>query len=213
MTVGLLSQRRVGNVALATPAEVHLFLIWGRSLGRVVSRRGPVLYSVIHSYYMAITRDKKQTILSKLDGVKTDAASIVFVKFNGMAVTDSTKMRADLRDQGVGYYVAKKTLMKRAFDGQFEGELPALEGEIALAYSADAIAPAQSIKEYTTKYKNNLAIVGGVFQGVYKNAEEMTEIASIPALPVLRGMFVNVINSPIQGLVLGLNAIAGKKSA
>ena len=162
---------------------------------------------------MAITRDKKQTILSKLDGVKTDAASIVFVKFNGMAVTDSTKMRADLRDQGVGYYVAKKTLMKRAFDGQFEGELPALEGEIALAYSVDAIAPAQSIKEYTTKYKNNLAIVGGVFQGVYKNAEEMTEIASIPALPVLRGMFVNVINSPIQGLVLGLNAIAGKKSA
>jgi len=162
---------------------------------------------------MAITRDKKQTILSKLDGVKTDAASIVFVKFNGMAVTDSTKMRADLRDQGVGYYVAKKTLMKRAFDGQFEGELPALEGEIALAYSADAIAPAQSIKEYTTKYKNNLAIVGGVFQGVYKNAEEMTEIASIPALPVLRGMFVNVINSPIQGFVLGLNAIADKKSA
>jgi len=162
---------------------------------------------------MAITRDKKQTILSKLDGVKTDAASIVFVKFNGMAVTDSTKMRADLRDQGVGYYVAKKTLMKRAFDGQFEGELPELEGEIALAYSVDAIAPAQSIKEYTTKYKNNLAIVGGVFQGVYKNAEEMTEIASIPALPVLRGMFVNVINSPIQGLVLGLNAIAGKKSA
>jgi large subunit ribosomal protein L10 len=162
---------------------------------------------------MAITRDKKQTILSKLDGVKTDAASIVFVKFNGMAVTDSTKMRADLRDKGVGYYVAKKTLMKRAFDGQFEGELPELEGEIALAYSVDAIAPAQSIKEYTTKYKNNLAIVGGVFQGVYKNAEEMTEIASIPALPVLRGMFVNVINSPIQGLVLGLNAIAGKKSA
>ena len=162
---------------------------------------------------MAITRDKKQTILSKLDGVKTDAASIVFVKFNGMAVTDSTKMRADLRDKGVGYYVAKKTLMKRAFDGQFEGELPALEGEIALAYSVDAIAPAQSIKEYTIKYKNNLAIVGGVFQGVYKNAEEMTEIASIPALPVLRGMFVNVINSPIQGFVLGLNAIADKKSA
>ena len=162
---------------------------------------------------MAITKAKKETILEKLDGVKTDAASIVFVKFNGMTVQDSTKMRADLRDRGVGYFVAKKTLMKRSFDGTFEGELPQLDGEIAVAYSTDAIAPAQSIKEYAGKYKENLAIVGGVFQGVYKDAAEMTEIASIPALPVLRGMFVNVINSPIQGLVLGLNAIADKKSA
>ena len=162
---------------------------------------------------MAITKAKKETILGKLDSVKTDAASIVFVKFNGMTVQDSTKMRADLRDRGVGYFVAKKTLMKRSFDGTFEGELPQLDGEIAVAYSTDAIAPAQSIKEYAGKYKENLAIVGGVFQGVYKDAAEMTEIASIPALPVLRGMFVNVINSPIQGLVLGLNAIADKKSA
>lgn len=162
---------------------------------------------------MAITKAKKETILEKLDGVKTEAASIVFVKFSGMPVTESTKMRADLRDRGVGYFVAKKTLMKRAFDGAFEGELPQLDGEIAVAYSVDAIAPAQSIKEYAGKYKDNLSIVGGVFQGVYKDAAEMTEIASIPALPVLRGMFVNVINSPIQGLVLGLNAIADKKSA
>src|SRR6056297_851633 len=107
---------------------------------------------------MAITKAKKQTILDRLDGVKTDAASIVFVKFNGMPVQESTKMRAELRDQGVQYFVAKKTLMKRAFDGAFKGELPELEGEIAVAYSADAIAPAQSIKEFTAKYKNNLAI-------------------------------------------------------
>ena len=40
----------------------------------------------------------------------------------------------------------------------------------------------------------------------------MTEIASIPALPVLRGMFVNVINSPIQGLAVALNQIAEKKA-
>jgi large subunit ribosomal protein L10 len=162
---------------------------------------------------MAITKAKKQTILTKLDGVKNDSESIVFVKFNGLNVTDTTVMRRELREGGVGYFVAKKTLMKRAFDGVYEGEMPTLDGEIAVAYSADAIAPAQKIKEYTMKYKENLAIVGGIFQGVYKDAAEMTEIASIPALPVLRGMFLNVINSPIQGLVLGLKAIADKKSA
>ena len=161
---------------------------------------------------MAITKEKKEQIVAKLDGVKKDAETIVFVSFNGMTVADTTDMWAKLRDEGVGFFVAKKTLMKRSFEGAFEGDMPQLDGEIAVAYSEDAIAPAQNIKEFAGKFKDNIAIVGGVFEGVYKDAAEMTEIASIPALPVLRGMFVNVINSPIQGLVLGLNAIAEKRA-
>jgi large subunit ribosomal protein L10 len=160
---------------------------------------------------MAITKAKKETILSKLDGVKNGSDSIVFVKFNGVNVKDTTAMREALKADGVQYFVAKKTLMKRAFDGSFEGNMPSLEGEIAVAYSTDAIAPAQKIKEFSGKFKDKVTIAGGVFQGVYKNAAEMTEIASIPALPVLRGMFVNVINSPIQGLVISLNQIAEKR--
>jgi large subunit ribosomal protein L10 len=161
---------------------------------------------------MAITKAKKEDIIAKLDGVKKDSESIVFVKFNGMNVADTTAMRADLRNEGVGFFVAKKTLMKRTFEGAFEGEMPPLEGEIAVAYSTDAITPAQKIKEFSGKYKENLAIAGGIFQGVYKDAAEMTEIASIPPLPVLRGMFVNVINSPIQGLAVALSQIADKKA-
>lgn len=161
---------------------------------------------------MAITRTKKDEILSKLDDIKQSADSIVFVNFNKLGVSDANAMRATMKERGVGYFVAKKTLMKRAFEGAFEGEMPALEGEIAVAYSTDAIAPAQSVKEFAGKYTDKLAIVGGVFQGVYKNQAEMTEIASIPPLQVLRGMFVNVINSPIQGLVISLNQIAEKKA-
>ncbi|MCA9366588.1 50S ribosomal protein L10 [Candidatus Kaiserbacteria bacterium] len=161
---------------------------------------------------MAITKAKKEQILEKLDGIKSDSDSIVFVNFNRLSVSDTSAMRSKLREEGVGYFVAKKTLIKRAFDGAFQGEMPQLDGEIAVAYSTDAIAPAQNIKEFVGKFKDSIAIAGGVFQGVYKNKEEMTEIASIPALPVLRGMFVNVINSPIQGMVIALNAYAEKKS-
>ena len=162
---------------------------------------------------MAITKEKKQAILAKLDDIKTTSDSIVFVNFNELGGNDTVDMRAKLRETGVGYFVAKKTLIKRSFDGVFEGEMPALDGEIAVAYSTDAIAPAQNIKEFAAKFKDKLSIEGGVFQGVYKDKEEMTEIASIPPLPVLRGMFVNVINSPIQGLAIVTQAIADKKSA
>ena len=162
---------------------------------------------------MAITKNKKADILAKLDTLKQSADSIVFVHFTGLGGVDTTKMRTKLRAQGVDYVVAKKTLVKRAFDGVFEGTMPVLDGEIALAYSTDPMAPAQNIKTFATEYKDKLSIVGGVFQGVYKNQAEMIEIASIPGLQVLRGMFVNIINSPIQGLVIGLDAIAKKKEA
>ena len=161
---------------------------------------------------MAINKAKKETILSKLEGVKGEADSIVFVKFNGMTVANTTAMRETLRQKGVGYFVAKKTLMKRTFGESYTGTMPQLDGEIAIAYSTDAIAPAQNIKEFAGKYKDSLSIVGGVFQGVFKDKAEMTEIASIPPLQVLRGMFVNVLNSPIQGMVIALDAIAEKKA-
>lgn len=162
---------------------------------------------------MAITKAKKETILAKLESIKDSAKSIVFVGFKGLPVADSTAMRAKLRENGVGYFVAKKTLMHRVLDGAYTGEVPALEGEVAVAYSEDVMAPAQGVRAFEKQFADKVAILGGIFEGVFKNKEEMTEIASIPALPVLRGMFVNVINSPIQGLVIGLKAIADKKNA
>lgn len=161
---------------------------------------------------MAITKAKKQDILAKLETVRDNSESIVFVHYKGLSVANTTAMRKELREKGVGYFVAKKTLMTKAFGTTFTGQMPNLDGEIAVAFSSDAIAPAQSIKEFSGKFKDNLAIVGGVFQGVFKSKEEMIEIASIPPLQTLRGMFVNVINSPIQGFVIALDALAAKKS-
>lgn len=161
---------------------------------------------------MAITKAKKETILAKLETVRDSSASLVFVHFRGLTVAATTAMRRDLREKGVGYFVAKKSLMRRAFGTTYSGTMPELDGEIAVAFSEDAIAPAQNIKEFSTKYKDNIAIVGGVFEGVFKSQNEMIEIASIPSLQVLRGMFVNVINSPIQGLAVVLDALAAKKA-
>ena len=42
--------------------------------------------------------------------------------------------------------------------------------------------------------------------------EEMMAIALIPSQQTLYAQFVNVINSPIQGLVMALDAVAKKKT-
>ena len=161
---------------------------------------------------MAITKAKKETISSKLEAVRGDSEAIVFVQFKGLAGVDTTEMRTKLREEGVGFFVAKKTLMKRAFGSSYTGEMPALDGEIAIAYSTDAIKPAQQVKEFATKFKDKLVIVGGVFQGSFKNQAEMTAIASIPSLDVLRGMFAQLINSPRQRFAVALGEVSKTKS-
>jgi large subunit ribosomal protein L10 len=171
---------------------------------------GPVFLSS-DLQIMAITKAKKEVILAQLMDIKKDSESIVFVHFNKLPVKDSTLMRTALRKEGVGFLVAKKTLMKRAFGEGYEGTMPELDGEIAVAYSTDAIAPAQNIKEFAGKYKDQLAIVGGIFQGVFKSKEEMTEIASIPPLQTLRGMFAQLINSPRQRFAVVLSKVAETK--
>ena len=123
-------------------------------------------------------------------------------------------MRDKLREAGISYYVAKKTLVKKAFgESKVEGDLPALSGELAVAYADDLTSPAREIFTFQKKLDGKISIIGGVFENKYLSKAEMEEIAKIPGLFALQGMFVNVINSPIQGFVLSLQAIADKKAA
>lgn len=162
---------------------------------------------------MAITKAKKGEIVKKLKESLADVESAVFVNFHSLSIGDTTALRRKLRQEGVGYTVAKKTLMRRVLDDmKVSGTTPELLGEVAIAYGKDKITPAREIYEFQKTHKEQIGILGGIFDGMYKNKEEMTVIASIPSVQVLRGMFVNVINSPIQGLVVALNAIAENRA-
>lgn len=163
---------------------------------------------------MAITKAKKVDIVEKVAESVKDAASVVFVHFKGLSVADTSAMRKSLKGEGIGYYVAKKTLLKRALEQKgYEGTIPELPGEIAIAWSNDdATAAARGIYEHGKKHKGALSIMGGVFEEKYLDANAMNAIATIPPVPVLRGMFVNVINSPIQSLVIALDQIRAKKA-
>lgn len=163
---------------------------------------------------MARTKAQKKEIIEKLDSIMNGAKSLVFVSFHSLKVADATEMRRALTKEGVGYFVAKKSLSTIALDSKkYSGSMPELVGEFGLAYGTDLIAPARGIYEFQKKFKDQVSIVGGVFENKYMSKEEMTAIAAIPPLKTLYGMFVNVVNSPIQGLVMALDQIAKKKTA
>lgn len=161
---------------------------------------------------MAISLDKKKEIVKNLEGSLKDAQSIVFVHFKKLPMAATTELRKQLREQSVGYTVAKKTLMKRVLSAQgYAGEMPHLGGEVALAYGADLLAPAREVYNFQKTHKDGVEILGGVFEGKYMNGVEMLSIATIPPMDTLRGMFANVINSPLARFAIVLNEYAKTK--
>ena len=158
---------------------------------------------------MAITLDKKKELVKELtDGVK-NSTSTVIVGFNKLKVSDVTPLRKELRGQGVKMMVSKKTLMKRAFaDAGILGDVPSMDGQIALAFGNDPVAPAKSIAAAEKKHKEMIYILGGVLEGKFLSKSEMVALSKIPGKEVLLSQLLNVMNSPIQGFVGTLNAVA-----
>jgi large subunit ribosomal protein L10 len=163
---------------------------------------------------MAISKEKKGKVLEDLKNIFKDSGSVVFVNFHGLNVNDTTGVRKALNEKGIGYTVAKKTLTKKALgESKFEGEIPALEGELGLVYGKDIIEPAREAYSFQKKLEKKLSILGGIFEGKLMSQKDMITIAEIPPMKTLQAQFVNLINSPIQGFVMALNEIAKKKEA
>lgn len=158
-----------------------------------------------------LQKSKKEEIIKDLEGAIKESESLVFVNFHGLKVGDETILRRDLRKEGVGYKVSRKTLLARALKGKAEGEVPELAGEVAIAYSKDAISSPREVYNFQKTHKGILNILGGIFEGKFIDSAKMMELAMIPSREVLYAQLVNLINSPIQRFAVVLNEIAKSK--
>jgi large subunit ribosomal protein L10 len=162
---------------------------------------------------MALTRPEKKEILDELADIFRDEETITFVRFRKMNVDRMEQLRTQLREDDVALQVVKKTLLELTLDDQdVGGERPELPGQIAIAYGGDVTASARGIYQFDIEEESEekLEIVGGIFEGEYKDKQAMNEIAQIPGAHQLRGMFVNAISSPVSGFAVALNERAEK---
>lgn len=162
---------------------------------------------------MPISRQKKEEVYAKLDQGLKSSQSVVFVNFHGLLVSDLTAMRKAMREEGITYSVVKKTIASKVLGEQnYKGELPELKGELALVYGADLLAPARGVSEFEKKFKGQISILGGVFEGEYKDAEAMKAIANIPSREVLLSQIAYLLKSPLQRLAIAVSEVAKKKA-
>lgn len=156
---------------------------------------------------MAITKQKKEELIKKLTDIGAKSNSIAFINFTNISANDINQIRTNLIEKGVNYLVTKKTLIKKVLQKSAKGEMPELDGEVALVYGEDSYAPAQSIYKEMKKHKNSFNILGGVFEKQFITKQEMENIASIPPKDVLYGQFVGVLQYPIRRMAVVLSQI------
>ncbi|HEX2938059.1 MAG TPA: 50S ribosomal protein L10 [Ruminiclostridium sp.] len=169
--------------------------------------------------------EAKQQMVDELAEKMKSAVSGVLVDYKGITVEDDTKLRAELRKEGVFYAVKKNSIIglaaKKAGLENFDEYL---KGSTAIAISdADLIAPAKILAKFA-EGKDNFNLKAGFIEGETVGAEKVQELAKLPSKEVLVAKFlgsmnapisgfVNVLNGNLRGLVVALNAIAEKKSA
>jgi len=170
-----------------------------------------------------LQKSKKAEMIKELEGSIKESESLVFVNFHGMKVADETVLRRNLREQGIGYKVSRKTLLVRALQGKAEGEIPELAGEVAVAFSkparlddtsrsgGDASAPAREIYNFQKTHKGMLNILGGIFDGKFMSGAFMMELATIPGKEVLLSKLAFLFKSPMQRLAIAFSEVAKRK--
>jgi large subunit ribosomal protein L10 len=150
---------------------------------------------------MALTKDQKVKILEKLKKNLKEAKAVVFADYQGLSVKDLKELRKDLRERGVQFQIAKKTLIRLAVKDGGLDEIPdeALEGPVGVAFSMEDEFAAAKILHNFGKKNENLKLRGSIFQGRVLSVAETKELALIPEYDELIGQFVYLLKSPISG--------------
>lgn len=161
---------------------------------------------------MPLTKEQKTGILESMKKDMKDAKSVVFADFQGVNVKDFQILRSQLREAGVKFKVAKKTLIRLAAKDQGFEEIPAevLEGPVGAAFSMeDEIIAAKLLNDFGKK-NENLKLRGAIFEGRILSIAETKQLALIPSKDELISKFIYLVKSPLSGFhgVLN-NTLAG----
>lgn len=152
---------------------------------------------------MAITKEKKEAQLSKIKTEFSAAQIVVFMEYQGLSVSDLTSFRRDLKASGATFSVYKNRLVSVAFPEHAELKT-LLEGQIGYVQSEDDPSAVAKIVRNYVKEKEGICVKGGVFENRVVSVDVIESLAQLPSREVLVAKAVQLIASPISGVVLRL---------
>ncbi len=155
--------------------------------------------------------ESKKARVEELTELLKNSVSCVLVDYKGISVADDTKLRRELREANVNYFVEKNTMLKFAFHNiGMECFDDVLNGTTAIAISNDdQTAPARILGEFAEK-NDNFTLKAGCVEGEYFDSTKIMALSKIPSRDVLLAQLVGSLQGPIQKLAALLQAVVDK---
>ena len=158
-----------------------------------------------------VLAQKKEVVAGLVEKLQGSAAGVL-VDYKGISVADDTKLRKELREAGVEYFVVKNTLLERAAEQVgFDALKEHLNGTSALAVSKeDPVVAAKILTKYADSTKGKFTVKAGFVDGGVIDASKVSELGNLPNREGLLSMLLSALTGNLRGLACALNAIAEK---
>ena len=157
----------------------------------------------------------KQKRVEELTELFKNSAAGVLVDYRGITVEEDTKLRRELREAGVNYFVEKNTMLRFALKNAGLDDLTnVLEGTTAIAVTTeDETAPARILGKFADDCKDEKFFLKAGFIGeeVYDEAG-VKALSKIPSKETLLAQLVGSLQGPIQKLAATLQAVVDKEN-
>jgi len=159
--------------------------------------------------------ESKQAKVAQIVELLKGSVAGVLVDYRGITVEEDTKLRKELREAGVTYFVEKNTMLRRAFDEAGLSDLNyTLEGTTAIAISnADQTAPARILGKFAEDHEDKFELKAGYIEGEIYDKAGVAALSKIPSKDVLLAQLVGTLQGPIQKLAATLKALQDKKES
>lgn len=160
---------------------------------------------------MSANLEAKKELVSEIKDKIQRAKSFVIVDYRGITVVQDTELRTSFRNANAEYKVYKNRLVLRALNELgITGFEEHLQGTSAIAFGyEDELTPAKLVSQAGAKTQK-LEVKCGLLNGSFISANEVKALASIPSREELIAKLLFLLQSPMRGLAVALNAIAEK---
>ena len=157
-----------------------------------------------------VLEQKQQVVAQLAERIQGSVAGII-VDYKGITVEDDTKLRKELRENGVKYTVVKNTLIKRAAEkAGLNGIDDVLNGTSAIATSAEDYVAAARILQKFAEQHDNFKVKTGYLDNEVISLEKIQSLAKLPSREVLLANVLGAFQAPIASFARAIQAVVDK---
>ncbi len=160
---------------------------------------------------MSLNLEQKQAVVAEVSAEVARAQAIVLAEYRGLPVGNMTELRRRARTSGVYLRVLKNTLARRAVaETPFAGLSEQMIGPLAYGISADPVAVAKVLHEFSRENAEKFMIRGGAMPNVVMTPAQVADLARMPSRSELLATLLGTMQAPIAKLARTLNEVPGK---